>query len=419
MIMENNDMSDLEEINPYEVLKIQPTSNKYECKSAFRKLITSPNIEDKRRGSLAYDILCNKKRYIKDGNLYKTRIKDHFYYAIIGDLQNLKEIYKKNKNILKEKDELGRNLLYISARNGFKEICEFLLEEGMDPNETQNTKSTPLHGAVFYNQESTVELLLQYCANTNLKNIDKKTALEDAHSEKIKKILEKVQNDPISNLLNNLMDKKLAKKLILVKYKNLIIGKKILRNEEIMSAKIKDIINNWEIGWHGTKFEFLESIMKYGLYPSGTKLENGFEIKPLKGHVPLNTKVANIKDWARAIFVSPSIFYAGHPAYAKTIKSNGEEYSILVETRIKPNTYTEHKPTVVKYVQKNAEPTFVEYRIEVKDDSNLIVRTESEKNVVVIGLLFAKTDFLKNIKKYYEGEIYVNSKEEKSLFITD
>ena len=114
---ENNNMSDLEELNPYEVLKVQPTSNKYECKSAFRKLITSPNYnQDKRKGSLAYDILCNKKRYIKDGNLYRTRIKNHFYYAIIGDLQSLKEIYIKNKNIL-ENDKLGRNLLYISARN--------------------------------------------------------------------------------------------------------------------------------------------------------------------------------------------------------------------------------------------------------------------------------------------------------------
>ena len=54
----------------------------------------------------------------------------------------------------------------------------------MNPNETQNTKSTPFHGAVFYNKESTVELLLQLCPNTKLKNIDKKTALEDAHSLK-------------------------------------------------------------------------------------------------------------------------------------------------------------------------------------------------------------------------------------------
>ena len=408
----------LEEINPYEVLKINSKATKYECKSAFRKLITSPNIEEKKRGSLAYDILCNKNKYIKKGNLYSTKIKDHFYYVIIGDFENLKKIYEKDKNILKEKDELGRNLLYISARNGFNDICEFLLEEGMDPNETQGTKSTPLHGAAFYNQDSTVKLLLEYGAKTEIKNIDGKTVLEDAYSKKIKEIILNSQKDKITNLLNDLINKKLAKKLILVKYDNQIIGKKIIRNEEMLSSYINNE-KEWEIGWHGTKFEFLESIMKYGLYPSGSKLENGYEIKPLKGHVQLNIKVDKFNNWAKAIFVSPSIFYAGHPAYAKTIISNNIEYSVLIETRIKKGKFTQHKPTVVKYAQKNGEPTFIEYRIEVKDDSNLIMRIESEKNVIVTSILFAKTDFLKNIKDYYKGEIFVNSKEEKNLFLTD
>ena len=408
----------LEEINPYEVLKINSKATKYECKSVFRKLITSPNIEEKKRGSLAYDILCNKNKYIKKGNLYSTKIKDHFYYVIIGDLENLKKIYEKDKNILKEKDELGRNLLYISARNGFNDICEFLLEEGMDPNETQGTKSTPLHGAAFYNQDSTVKLLLEYGAKTEIKNIDGKTVLEDAYSKKIKEIILNSQKDKITNLLNDLINKKLAKKLILVKYDNQIIGKKIIRNEEMLSSYINNE-KEWEIGWHGTKFEFLESIMKYGLYPSGSKLENGYEIKPLKGHVQLNIKVDKFNNWAKAIFVSPSIFYAGHPAYAKTIISNNIEYSVLIETRIKKGKFTQHKPTVVKYAQKNGEPTFIEYRIEVKDDSNLIMRIESEKNVIVTSILFAKTDFLKNIKDYYKGEIFVNSKEEKNLFLTD
>ena len=411
-------MSDLEEINPYEVLKINSKATKYECKSAFRKLITSPNIEEKKRGSLSYDILCNKNKYIKKGNLYSTKIKDHFYYVIIGDLENLKKIYEKDKNILKEKDELGRNLLYISARNGFNDICEFLLEEGMDPNETQGTKSTPLHGAAFYNQDSTVKLLLEYGAKTEIKNVDGKTVLEDAYSKKIKEIILNSQKDKITNLLNDLINKKLAKKLILVKYDNQIIGKKIIRNEEMISSYINNE-KEWEIGWHGTKFEFLESIMKYGLYPSGSKLENGYEIKPLKGHVQLNIKVDKFNNWAKAIFVSPSIFYAGHPAYAKTIISNNIEYSVLIETRIKKGKFTQHKPTVVKYAQKNGEPTFIEYRIEVKDDSNLIMRIESEKNVIVTSILFAKTDFLKNIKDYYKGEIFVNSKEEKNLFLTD
>ena len=80
-------------------------------------------------------------------------------------------------------------------------ICEFLLEEGMDPNETQGTKSTPLHGAAFYNQDSTVKLLLEYGAKTEIKNIDGKTVLEDAYSKKIKEIILNSQKDKITNLL--------------------------------------------------------------------------------------------------------------------------------------------------------------------------------------------------------------------------
>ena len=46
------------------------------------------------------------------------------------------------------------------------------------------------------------------------------------------------------------------------------------------------------------------------------------------------------------------------------------------------------------------------------------MRIESKKNVVVTGILFAKTEFLKNIKDYYKGDIFVNSKEEQNLFLT-
>lgn len=416
--MENSKKNIPEEIDPYQVLNITPTTSIPICKKAFRKLITSSDLYTKKIGALAYDILCNKFRYNKNGKFYSPKKKDHFYYTLIGDLYNLKKIYEENKNILKEKDEFNRSLLYIAAKNGFYEICEFLLEEGMDPNETQSTNSTPLHGAAFYNHFSVVKLLLEYGAKTNLENSGGNIVIEEAFSKEIKRIILESYEDKITELLNKLTDKKLAKRLILVKYNNIIIGKKILRNEEMMPSNIKEIKKNWEVGWHGTKFEFLESIMKYGLYPSGTKLKNGKEIKPLDGHVKLNTKVAGFDNWAKAIFVSPSIFYAGHPAYARTIFSSKIEYSVLVETRVKPGTFTEHPPTVVKYAQKNGEPTFVEYRIEVKDDSNLIMRIESEKSVIVTSILFAKTDFLKNIKDYYKGEIYVNSKEEKNLFLT-
>ena len=417
---EDNTLDIPNEINPFEILKINPNSPIKDCKKSFRKLIINNDINIKRIASLAYDMISCEFNYIKKGNIYQVVNKDHFYYTIIGDLKNLKKLYKENKNILKEKDLLGRSLLYISARNGFTDICQFLLEEGIDPNDFQSTDSTPLHGASFYNQYDTVKLLLEYGAKTTIKNMFGKSVYEEANSDIIKNIILNSQKDKITCLLNKLTDEKLANRLILVKYNNLIIGKKILRNEEKIGKDIdlNYIKNNWEVGWHGTKFEFLESIMKYGLYPSGSKLENGVEIKPLEGHVKLNTKVAGFDDWARAIFVSPSIFYAGPPVYARKIISNDIQYSTLIETRIKPGTFSKHPPTVVQYAQKNGEPTFVEYRIEVKDDSNLIMRIESEKNVIVTGVLFAKTEFLENIKDYYQGEIFVNSKEEHNLFLT-
>ena len=69
-------------------------------------------------------------------------------------------------------------------------------------------------------------------------------------------------------------------------------------------------------------------------------------------------------------------------------------------------------------VKIDGEPSKIEYRIEVKDNSNIIMRVGPEKNVVVTDILFAKTEFLENIKNYYEGDIYVNSDKERKLFMT-
>ena len=385
-----------DELNPYKFFGIDIKTPYQKCKQVFRQFITSPDMTIKKTAALAYDMITYELNYDKKGDIYKVVNKDHFYYTTIGDLKNLKILFEKNNKILKEKDYIGRSLLYIAARNGYNDICQFLLEEGMDPNEIQSSGSTPLHGASFYNQYNTVKLLLEYGAKTDLKNFDGNSALEDSTKTIIKKLISNCEKDKITSLLNKLLDKKLAKKLIVVKYKNMIIGKKIIRNNEKLpkDLDLNYIKNNWEVGWHGTKYEFLESIMEYGLYPSGSKLENGVEIKPLEGHVKLQTKIAGFDDWAKAIFVSPSVFYAGHPVYARTFISGGEEYCVIVETRVKPGSFSKHPPTVVQYAQKNGEPTFVEYRIEVKDDSNLIMRIESKKNVIVTGILFAKTEFL-------------------------
>ncbi len=46
-------------------------------------------------------------------------------------------------------------------------------------------------------------------------------------------------------------------------------------------------------------------------------------LKCVEGHVPLGKEVAGYKDWAKAIFVSPSIYYSGNPIYAKPVIIDG------------------------------------------------------------------------------------------------
>ena len=114
---------------------------------------------------------------------------------------------------------------------------------------------------------------------------------------------------------------------------------------------------------------------------------NGIEIKPPSGHIPLNTKVAGIQNWAGAIFVSPSIFYAGHNVYSERINSSKERYLVIIEVRVKLNCYTSHDSTVLRDIKIDGEPSKIEYRFEVKEDnSNIIMRVGSEK--MLLSLLF-------------------------------
>ena len=209
------------------------------------------------------------------------------------------------------------------------------------------------------------------------------------------------ETDQISQLFNSLVTKKLAMNLITIKYKNEIIGKKIIRDECLLPNNMNYIFENWEKGFRGTKYANLEPIMRRGL------------LIP-KVQIPFTS--SKFSNFINAIFVSPSIFYAGNECFSDRINSSGVRYSVLIEVRVKPGCYTSHNSTVLKHVKVDGEPSKVEYRIEVKDNSNIIMRVANQSNVIVTGILFAKTEFLENIKSYYEGNIYVNSDEERKLF---
>lgn len=376
-------------------------------------LATNPNREIRSKACLAYDIFCNKDKYIKQGDLYKVKNKDCFYYSTIGDLNSLKSQIEHNKYLLYIKDSLNRSLLYLSARNGYFNITEYLIKKGININEVQKDGSTALHGAAFYGQELIVQLLIEYGIDIKIKNRFGSTAADEAKTPLIKELILNSQEDRIMNLYHDLYSKGLVSNIVIIKKKDKVVAKKlILSNNNFMDNSSK----NWVPVWHGTKFRFIESIIRNGLKPSGSKLNDGTKIVPLPGHISMDKTISGIKNWAQAVFVSPSIFYASDAVYAERINSNSMRWAVLIEARVKPNSYTAHNSTVFKYVGKSGESSNVEYRVEVKDENaDYIYRVSHEKNIDIKSVTFVSVTFLENVKDYVEGDIVVNSKEERML----
>jgi len=380
------------------------------------KLATNPNRNIRRKACLAYDALCNKEKYIQKGNLFKVKVKDCFYYTVIGDLSSLKNAIENQKSLLNLKDGLGRSLLYLAARNGYFDLTDYLIKKGININEAQNGGSTALHGAAYYGQEIIVQLLIESGINTKIKNKFNSTAADEAKTPIIREIILKSEEDKIMNLFHDLYSKGLVSNIITIKKKGKAIAKKLMCSSKILPPNFSYINKNWTPVWHGTKFRFLESIIKHGLKPSGTQLSDGTKINPLPGHISVDATVAGIKNWAKAIFVSPSIFYASHVVYAERIISNSDRYAVLIEARVKPDSYTAHKSTVVNYGGKNGETNNVEYRVQVDDkNDDFIYRVFKENNVIIKSISFVKVQFLENVKDFCEGDIVVNSKEERML----
>ena len=394
-------------VNPFLTLGLPRGASPSQTKKVFReKLIEARNDADLRaRICLAYDVIVNKDYYDeceKDTfKLKKNLIKSWnvaYYYTVVGNSYNLIKEIEDNPLLLNYKDPLKRNLLYIAARNGHRRICEYLINKGMEINDIQSTGSTPLHGAVYYGQTNVVKLLLNYGAKTNIKNNFNHFPIDEASIDEIKNLLKEAEDDPIVNLFNTLKNKNIAKSLIPISSQGNIIAKKITckLNNLPNNYKFDDVNNEWITAWHGTNFTCLESIAEIGLKPAGGALKDGQELKVCISHISREKTVDKIKDWANAIFVSPSIFYCGYPAYAKEISSKNETFRVLVETRVKPKSYYERTSTCPKYVPKIDEPKNLEYRIEPKN----------EKDVQVVSLTFVKDDFFKKAKHFSEGEIF-------------
>ena len=401
-------------VNPYKTLGITPNSTKSEVKRKFKEKMMEVRDDNKLRAELcmADDIILNRQFYKEcekdifefDPYLNNGNILCH-YYTVIGDALKLYGLIlneRENKDLIFFKDPSQRNLLYIAARNGHVDLCELIINLGLfDINDIQYTGSTPLHAAAYYGHIKVVQLLLNYGARTDIKNNFGNLPIDEAMTKEIKNLLKENEKDRIDILYKSLASKNIAKNIFPLYSHGEIVAKKIVckLNNLPEYYNIYEVAEDWITAWHGTRFQYLESIAEVGLKPAGGKLKDGKEIKICVGHIDRTITLDNIPNWGEAIFVSPSIFYCAHPAYAKEIVSSNESWKIFVEVRVKPKSYIEHGSTVRNYQYKEGEPKALEYRIE----------PENEKDVQVVSLTFIKSNFLETINRFEES-IFLNFK---------
>ena len=141
------------------------------------------------------------------------------------------------------------------------------------------------------------------------------------------------------------------------------------------------------IVYHGTLISHIRSILTDGLVLPETVVSSGHFVKPPTHHVPLHTDYGHVRNFAGAIFVSPSIFYSSASTYATEFQFEGAIYLPVLECSIKTDSYTVFARTV---------PTYIGHA-----DDNLEAlewRIADPSDIEINAVLFVKKNFARNIK---------------------
>ena len=242
-----------------------------------------------------------------------------------------------------------------------------------------------------YKNETNKKLKIPEITSDNNKN--KKLEIADIISyDKNKKLMRLI------NIFRNLYNKKLITDIVPIKKEE----EKYLAYQLICEKKFlpSKIYKNWIPAWHGTDYQNVESIIKYGLKLPKSKLESGY-ISPTPKVIPKNKNIDGINKWEIAIFASPCIW--GASRYSDPIITDEEaipireRYYCLIEVLIKPNNFTEHEKRALDDIYEvycGNEDDYEKAKINFK-----IYRISSEENIVVKSILFIHNSFASNLCK--------------------
>ena len=241
-----------------------------------------------------------------------------------------------------------------------------------------------------------------YYAKGKIKKLLKKNGSRISQYNTVKEILPTGINiqykdfNTIESIYKQFLTKGIVKNIKKIEKDGEIIGIRLISNQR--RGYMNDENKKWEKVYHGTRFVSIESILSHGLRCFG---------EPLTYHIPLGEKIDNIDNWVWAIFVSPSIFYASK--YSEIINSENQEWFIIIEANVNPQSFTKHGNTIYGYKFKSSEPEQIEYRIDIKNlcfCSDGTVGPDDERNIETISLLFVKKRFLERCENYIDNHIF-------------
>ncbi|CAH3147081.1 unnamed protein product, partial [Porites lobata] len=215
-------------VEPYKFLHVNQNASRAEIKSAFLRVANHSRRQDRAMASLSYNILMSKiprYRKIRDDRFEVTQRTDVIVLAVVGATASLVSQISKNSSLTSTTDEYKHSLLYVTARSGFYDTTEALLEMGVPVNEKQVDGSTALHAASFYGQQPVVELLLRHGADPTVTNKWRHSPADEANSREIKQIILSYKEDRISQIVSLLVGKSLAFWVRLIKYDGTVIAK--------------------------------------------------------------------------------------------------------------------------------------------------------------------------------------------------
>jgi ankyrin repeat protein len=96
-----------------------------------------------------------------------AEVHEEFHHAAkMDDLNKIKQLLSKNRELLNKTDKYNRTALHSAARYGSAAVTEYLLKQGADLNNGDERGNTPLHLASSYRFDKVVEMLV------NSKNIE-------------------------------------------------------------------------------------------------------------------------------------------------------------------------------------------------------------------------------------------------------